>query len=343
MYIDGQSLAMDDQEKPASVTPTRGSLSQLASKTVTGSSLDRLRNKGLATASANGKPLSSLASLQKPTVKPASSSLASLASKPTSSSLASLASTTTTKPVASSFSLASKSTAKPTSSLAALASASKPSSLTNTVPSSSLQSLAQKSQGQGKLTSLQNLASKRTSSPSPVSTLTNLATSPTSSLASLASMSSQKKSTGLASLAHRSTPSAPATPTSPALPSLTSLVTPKPAAVPSSPVVAGNLPTHQEPAKTIKYTTISPAPPARLIAPPSTAATFLFQPRHPLASAASDTIAATFSQSIAQSFYCALATKPSNIRVFQFDVPSPDDVALKAQSQRSGAKPTRSN
>lgn len=75
-----------------------------------------------------------------------------------------------------------------------------------------------------------------------------------------------------------------------------------------------------------------------LIAPPSPAAMFLFKPHEKIQSSSlSSDIFMTLPRTLAQAFHDTMSTSVTPAtKLFNFDVPSPDDIVLTAQSQRSG-------
>lgn len=230
-----------------------------------------------------------------------------------------------------------------------------------TQKASSLQSLAQKAAGQRGMSALQTLASRqqqRTATTTSSTTTTNTTATPSSSpkpssLAALAQKSSASKGrTSLAHLATRSRPSeTSARPTSSnqGLSGLAKLasksnVSDKPSLSPS---LEKQRQQQQQPVKeTMKDVTPKKAfhitndqPANPLCAKPSAAANFLFMHMYPQQANTTTTPSPipAFS-SIGRAFYEAVKTSDDTIKAFSFDVPSPDDIVMEAQSQRSGGQ-----
>jgi hypothetical protein len=74
-----------------------------------------------------------------------------------------------------------------------------------------------------------------------------------------------------------------------------------------------------------------------LWAEPSEAAQFLFQPQQPVMNKEAQQLADSFTQSIQSIFYNVMKSSSNQIKAFDFDVPSPDDIVLAAQTNRSGS------
>ena len=227
-----------------------------------------------------------------------------------------------------------------------------------TQKSSSLQSLAQKAAGQRGMSALQTLASRQQQRTATTLSSTTTTTSPSSSpkpssLAALAQKSSASKGrTSLAHLATRSSSSETSTrPTSSnqglsALAKLASKsnMSDKPTSLSSSlekqqqqqqqPVKETMKPV-TTPEKTLPMINDQPANP--LCAKPSAAANFLFMHLYPQQTNATSLPIPAFS-SIGQVFYDAAKPLNDTIKAFAFDVPSPDDVVMEAQSHRSGGQ-----
>ncbi|KAI7885682.1 hypothetical protein K492DRAFT_9925 [Lichtheimia hyalospora FSU 10163] len=228
-----------------------------------------------------------------------------------------------------------------------------------TQKSSSLQSLAQKAAGQRGMSALQTLASRQqqrtATTPSNTTTTTSPSSSPKpSSLAALAQKSSASKGrTSLAHLATRSNPSETSTrpPSSnqglSALAKLASKpnMSDKPTSLSPSLEKQQQQQQQQEVEETMKPVTtpektlpmINDQPANPLCAKPSAAANFLFMHMYPQQTNAASLPIPAFS-SIGQVFYDAVKPLDDTIKVFSFDVPSPDDVVMEAQSHRSGGQ-----
>lgn len=232
-----------------------------------------------------------------------------------------------------------------------------------TQKSSSLQSLAQRAAGQRGMSALQTLASRqqqqqqRTTTTTTTTTTTNTATTTTtssspkpSSLAALAQKSSANKGrTSLAHLATRSRPSETSTRPSSSNQGLSGLAKLAKSNVSDKPTLSSSSlekQQHQQPVKeTMKdiaptkafhITNDQPANP--LCAKPSAAANFLFMHMYPEQSNTTTPTPIPAFSSIGQVFYEAVKTSDDTIQVFSFDVPSPDDIVMEAQSQRSGGQ-----
>ncbi|KAI7847355.1 hypothetical protein BDC45DRAFT_356556 [Circinella umbellata] len=91
----------------------------------------------------------------------------------------------------------------------------------------------------------------------------------------------------------------------------------------------------QQPSQlSIPMTTTNP-----LCAPPSTAANFLFKRNSNQEGMENIDILSNLPSSVGQAFYEAMKkASVENIHLFSFHDPSPDDIVLKAQSQRSGGR-----
>jgi hypothetical protein len=185
------------------------------------------------------------------------------------------------------------------SSLASLASA----SASNKKPLSSLQTLAQRANTTKP--SLASLAHKSSSGPSSAAS---------NSLAHLASQQTTApviKQGSLASLASKS-----------------SQIQTKLTALPSTPAVAPKVTTEEalQTEKKLEITEEEEPYINPLCAKPSAAAQFLFKPQQ--------------SERVfdAQDVFQKATKKPTCIHVFEFDQPSPDDIVITAQSQRSSKK-----
>jgi hypothetical protein len=73
-----------------------------------------------------------------------------------------------------------------------------------------------------------------------------------------------------------------------------------------------------------------------LWAEPSEAAQFLFQPQQLVINKEAQQLADSFTQSIQSIFYNVMKSSSNQIKAFNFDVPSPDDIVLDAQTNRGG-------
>lgn len=233
-----------------------------------------------------------------------------------------------------------------------------------TQKSSSLQSLAQRAAGQRGMSALQTLASRQQQQQrTTTTTTTNTATSTTtssspkpSSLAALAQKSSANKGrTSLAHLATRSRPSETSTRSSSSNQGLSGLAKLAKSNVSDKPTLSSSSlekQQHQQqqqqqqpvketmkdtaPTKAFHITNDQPANP--LCAKPSAAANFLFMHMYPEQANTTTPAPIPAFSSVGQVFYEAVKTSDDTIPVFSFDVPSPDDIVMEAQSQRSGGQ-----
>ncbi|KAI9268004.1 hypothetical protein BDA99DRAFT_504601 [Phascolomyces articulosus] len=234
-------------------------------------------------------------------------------------------------------------------------------------PSSSLQSLAQKATGQRGQTALQSLASRQTSRP--LSSSSTTTEPPKTSLTALAKLAKKEDAsaqrTRLSHLATRTTTTtttAPSPSTNNKLSGLAGLAkkqnvastTPeykkkdeKPISsnVKEQPKIQEEIPRQQQslPSEQSQQPKILiPLSTNPLCAPPSAAATFLFKNPGKGGRGHTDTTAnsllASIPDSVGKAFYEAIKTSADNIHVFTFNVPSPDDIGLEAQSHRSGGR-----
>ncbi|KAI9306657.1 hypothetical protein BJ944DRAFT_263193 [Cunninghamella echinulata] len=331
------------------ITNKGPSLSQLVTngKNNTTSSLSQLRNKMSATPTTSN-PLTTLSAQSK--IKPAS--LSALASNTKPTSLSALASKT-----------------KP-SSLSSIANNSSTNNINNNDNSDSKQStrgsllsLAQNSANQRNKSALQNLVQRQQNTPpsSPLTNLTNKKTvslngSNLSSLSRLATRSNQPINTNKLSSLVSSSPSSAASGLSSLLPKTEKKVSESKIKEEmmekkdTTPTMKEN----QEEAGKGKGSTIVDQMASLynnditaktnvknpLIAPPSSAAIFLFKPHEKIQSSSSlsSDIFMTLPQTLGQAFYDTMSTTVTSktAKLFNFDVPSPDDIVLSAQSHRSG-------
>ncbi|ORZ18624.1 hypothetical protein BCR42DRAFT_230175 [Absidia repens] len=299
------------------------------------------------------------------------SSLSQLASRSKPSSpLASLRSTTGSKNTLSS--LAATST---TNALSTSAKLDKTSSIKN--GASSLLSLAQKSAGQRNMSALQNLANRqKSSSPTSLSSLSKQTStgnsttgdrSHSNTLTHLASQSRTNKlpssQTSLSSLASSSRNASKLLGSSAKqLNESSNTETPSPAATTdnkqieqriktatiskpdidsktATAVTSSNENHFDEMISKATKSTVNP-----LIAPPSPAAVFLFQPHEQRPSSLSADINMALPNSLAQAFYETMSlSSVSKTKLFKFDAPSPDDIVMTAQSQRGSNKPKKTD
>ncbi|KAI8334735.1 hypothetical protein BC941DRAFT_472662 [Chlamydoabsidia padenii] len=249
--------------------------------------------------------------------------LSQLAGKSSLSSLASLRSST-----------------GPKSSLSSLVSVSKSSSTnTDSTPSKtsgggSLLSLAQKSAGQRNMSALQNLANRQKS------TATSLSKPPGQQSTSLAHLASRAKANNQSNLLGSLASSAKTKGTSNLLGLGTRNNTPTLDGATIQAITTNTKEIERKEATGITiasnnhFSDITKQPNKKmnpLIAPPSPAAVFLFQPREQSRSSLSVDITMALPNSLAQAFYEAM---PPSSKLFKFDAPSPDDIVFKAQNQR---------
>lgn len=246
-----------------------------------------------------------------------------------------------------------------------------------TVPSSStgsLRSLAQQAAGQRGVSALQNLASRHTQTSTNVgqkSVTTREGSTARSSLASLAQASgggggkglsslaqlaSRRKadttlkpgvklsttSMGLAALAKRSTATTKENDDQPLVVQTETSVVSEPAAKPTSTISTTSTPLQgsAKMSRTLQKTILPTTADNPLCAPPSSAARFLFSPMETSnrVNTHIERVSAPLPNSIAQTLYEAMRSSATNCTMFAFDIPSPDDIVLEAQSQRSGGK-----
>ncbi|KAG0171990.1 hypothetical protein DFQ30_011427 [Apophysomyces sp. BC1015] len=230
--------------------------------------------------------------------------------------------------------------------------------------SSSLRSLAEKSAGKRGVSALQNLASRQTQTTSSAGLKSTAHQDGPPSRPSLATLAQASNSAnkGFTSLAHLASRRKTETPvksnTKPPTASLglaalakKSVPAPKkevqqPMTKPEQPVVTKTIVSPDVPAATttmVEKATILVPVDNPLCAPPSSAAKFLFSPMDTPCYATTQVqqLTSSLPSSIAQTFYEAVHSSASNYSVFPFDKPSPDDVILKAQSNRSGGKATK--
>lgn len=233
-----------------------------------------------------------------------------------------------------------------------------------TQKSSSLQSLAQRAAGQRGMSALQTLASRQqqqrtttttTTTNTATTTSTTTSSSPKpSSLAALAQKSSANKGrTSLAHLATRSRPSETSTRSSSSNQGLSGLAKLAKSNISDKPTLSSSSlekQQHQQqqqqpvketmkdaaPTKAFHITNDQPANP--LCAKPSAAANFLFMHMYPEQANTTTPAPIPAFSSVGQVFYEAVKTSDDTIQVFSFDVPSPDDIVMEAQSQRSGGQ-----
>ncbi|KAI9015320.1 hypothetical protein CLU79DRAFT_348238 [Phycomyces nitens] len=217
----------------------------------------------------------------------------------------------------------------------------------------SLQALAQKSANQRGKSALQHLASRQTQ--------TSNAKTPVgqTSLGSLSQKSSAPK--GLTSLAHlasrsqqseepRNTQAQQERPIQKlASSSLSGLAkrttttnispTPKPVApLPKPDSVKQNTEANTQPSEPLKYH-IPPPQQNPLCAPPSSTAEFLFKDINSKGTDSRvDQLVCSLPSTLGRAFYEAMESSANTIQMFPFDKPSPDDIVMNAQTNRSGGK-----
>lgn len=326
MYSERKYAALDTT---AAKTPPP-SLAQLASKHV--------QQKSLASAQTPSKPRSLKQLASKPTqTTPSLSQLASqskqTSSKPLSAGIASKPAQPTSLQGLANSALKS---GKGSTSLQSLACSSLKSNNSNPT---SLQSLAKKSTASGNMNSLKDLASRKQ---------TTTAKPGASSLTALAQKSPPAKGpVSLVQLASRSSASA-----------MSDKIKDNGDASASEPSESlEHKETKPEPVRELARDSVSPNQNGKdtsntlslsatknkkdpLCAPPSSAAQFLFRAMDSDDSAALPAASKVFSESLAHSvdnaFFESIQTAAKNVKVFAFDVPSPDDIVLAAQSNRSG-------